>query len=119
MTKWDKAVFGEVDDYFPGEVAAEKAAALTGGTEPPQPNGPEDYGSLDPPHHEALSGAAPSEPFEGKSPRFRLRLQSRPSWRCPRALRRLTSNPKSLLRKPRPCWASLLPTSNRRWEKIS
>jgi AAA domain len=73
MTKWDEATFGPIDDYFPAEAAAEKAASSTRGDEPPPPNGPEDYGTSDPPHHEALPGVTPSEAFEGKSPRFRLR----------------------------------------------
>ena len=60
MTKlnWDEAAFGPIDDYFPAEPAAEKAAASTRGDER---------------HDEALPGVAPSEASEGKGLRFRLR----------------------------------------------
>jgi hypothetical protein len=56
--KWNKAVYGPIEDYFPPEPAAEKAAASTRGDER---------------HHEALPGAAPSEASERKGLRFRLR----------------------------------------------
>jgi Family of unknown function (DUF5906) len=44
MPRWDEAVFGSLDDYFPAEAAAEKAAPSTRGDEPPPVNGPEDFG---------------------------------------------------------------------------
>jgi AAA domain len=60
MPRWDEAVFGSLDDYFPAEAAAVKAAASTRGDNPP-------------PHHEVLPSAASSEASEGKGLRFRLR----------------------------------------------